>query len=157
MNCELRIINCRFVSVFLLIFCFVFFTGCGDGRPKRYPVQGVVTVDGQPLTGDFVGSIRLIPVAGGRPASAQLDSEGKFTLGCYDAQDGCPAGKYKVEVSVSEQKNFKMRYLVPPRYWDADKSGLTVKIEGKNPSLTIDVKWEPQDAKYRKMVINMNE
>ncbi|MDO4569503.1 MAG: hypothetical protein Q4D38_03870 [Planctomycetia bacterium] len=148
----------RSTALFLVFsLCLVFVLGCGDGRPKRYPVRGVVTVDGKPLSGEFVGSVRLIPVAGGRSVQAQLDSEGKFTLGCYDSDDGCPLGEYKVEVNVSEQKNAKMRYLVPPRYWRHDTSGLVVKIEGEKQNLTIDVPWLPQDAKYRKMVINMNE
>lgn len=146
-----------FASLILLLSCLFLSTGCGDGRPKRYPVQGVVTVDGKPLSGEFVGSIRLIPLSGGRPASAQLDSQGRFTLGCYDSDDGCPAGDYKVEVNVSEQKNFRMRYLVPPRCWSHRTSDLTTRIEGKNPSLTINVEWKKEDAKYRKMVINMNE
>ena len=144
-------------KLLVLILAMIFLAGCGDGRPKRYPVQGVVTVDGKPLTGEFVGSIRLFPEAGGRPASAQLDSEGKFILGNYEAADGCPAGKYLVEVNVSQQKNTKMRYLTPPRCWDAETSGLRVEIVGENPNLAIDVRWLPEDEKDRNVVIDMNE
>ena len=38
----------------LLLLCVVFFLGCGNGRPKCYPVQGVVTVDGK-IEGASVG------------------------------------------------------------------------------------------------------
>ncbi|MDO4574435.1 MAG: hypothetical protein Q4D98_04400 [Planctomycetia bacterium] len=141
----------------VILFLVMLVAGCGDGRPRRYPVEGVVTVDGQPLAGEFVGSVRLIPVTGGRPASAQLDAGGKFVLGNYEADDGCPAGDYKVEVRVTEQKNMKMRYLVPPRYGRHQTSNLTATVSGKNDTLNIDVHWLPEDAKYRKMVVNMNE
>ncbi len=132
-------------------------TGCGDGRPRRYQVTGIVQVDGKPLTGEFVGSVRFCPIKGGRPASAQLDNQGRFVLGNYASKDGCPIGDFKVEVNVSEQKNNKMRYLVPPRYWKHDTSDIVVNITGKKEELVINTEWKPEDARYKKMVISMNE
>ena len=124
--------------------------GCGDGRPERVPVKGTVWVDGKPLAGDFTGSIRLLPVAGGRPAVGMVDANGTFVLGNYDANDGCPPGEYRVEVTATLLKMPNLvRYWIPPRYASAETSGLTVTItDGKEP-LKIETQWLPEEEKWR--------
>jgi hypothetical protein len=76
----------------------------GCGRPqepweKVYPASGVVHYRGQPLSGAVV---TLIPLDADFPDSvrptAVTDAEGTFAIGTYSADDGAPAGDYKVLV-----------------------------------------------------------
>ena len=131
--------------------------GCSDGRPKRVPVSGVVTIEGQPLTGDFVGFVRFCPTFAGRPAQAKLDSQGRFVLGNYEHDDGAPLGEYRVVVNISEQKNMKMRYMTPPRFWTSKTTPIVVSITGKTEDLTINVEWTSEDASYKNKWFEMND
>lgn len=69
--------------------------GCGPSRPATAPVEGTVTLDGQPLAG---ASVTFTPSAGGRPGMGTTDSSGKFTLMTYEAGDGAVIGQHKVTV-----------------------------------------------------------
>ena len=51
-------------------------TGCGDGRPERVPVAGVVLIDGEPLTS---GNIKFVP-KDGRPSAGKIGPDGRFNL-----------------------------------------------------------------------------
>src|SRR4051812_10209511 len=79
-------------------------SGCGDGRPTRVTVSGIVTIDGAPVTR---GSIKFVPEQG-RPSFGEIDPDGRFTLTCYDGKDGALPGKHRVQVdanrSISEKK-----------------------------------------------------
>lgn len=67
--------------------------GCSGSAMQ--PVEGTVTLDGEPLAG---AAISFIPVEGGRPSSGQTDEQGHFTLASFTANDGVPPGQYKVTV-----------------------------------------------------------
>lgn len=75
-------------------------SGCGDGKIRRYPVSGTVTVGGQTVEG-----LRLIfcPVGGGeefqkeRP-SGFTDASGEFSLTTFERGDGAPAGDYQIMI-----------------------------------------------------------
>lgn len=132
------------LPVFLLLF-----SGCGDGRPICYPVSGILQVDGQPLTGEYDGTVRFVPVNGQRPASGTLDSQGRFQLTTYEKGDGCPRGTYRVEILALQTKGNKTRYLVPPRYLTSATSDLQVEIEGKTSDLLLEVHWLPEDVPFQ--------
>jgi hypothetical protein len=76
-------------------FCFV---GCGDGKVRRYPVNGVVSIDGKPTQGVMV---LFFPQGGSeefqriRPMGITV-ADGKFALNTFGNNDGVPAGQYKV-------------------------------------------------------------
>lgn len=113
--------------------------GCGEGRPQRVPVSGQVLIDGKPLT---VGYIRFVP-EGARPSGGQLDSQGRFTLTCYDGQDGAVPGKHRVEVAATEQVDeTAVRWHAPKRYANFAESGLEVTITEPTDSLTIELTWD---------------
>ncbi len=76
-----------------------FLVGCSGS--DRQPVQGTVTLDGEPLEG---AAISFTPAEGGRPASGNTDAQGKFTLGSFTANDGLPPGSYKVSVVKTEAR-----------------------------------------------------
>lgn len=124
--------------------------GCGDGRPDRVPVNGSVWVDGKPLEGNFTGFVRLLPVAGGRPAVGMLETNGNFVLGNYDSDDGCPPGEYRVEVNAALLKMpNQVQYFIPPRYASAETSGLTVTITSGKEPLKIETLWLPEETRLR--------
>jgi hypothetical protein len=88
----------------LSILCvLVAFCGCGDGRPTRVPVSGVVLIDGQPLSR---GNIKFVPEQG-RPSAGKIDQDGRFTLTCYDGSDGAILGKHRIQIAA----NRGIRYI----------------------------------------------
>lgn len=113
--------------------------GCGDGRPERVAVSGVVKIDGAPLTDGF---ITLIPPKG-RSSFGDIDDQGRFTLTTYEPGDGVPIGTLKVEVvgrkSLSETQ---ARWLAPKKYADRSTSELEVEITEPTDSLEINLSWD---------------
>jgi hypothetical protein len=113
--------------------------GCGDGLPPRVRVSGKVTIDGQPVT---FGSIRFVPVEGGRLAQAHIGKDGSFTLTAYEPNDGCVPGTHRVAVSSVEEVNDTTgRWYVPRKYSIANSSGLSYTITEPTDSLKIELTW----------------
>lgn len=80
-------------------------TGCGPSGPKLVPVEGIVTLDGEPLA---FKSLLFLPADGtdGNGAGGFTDGQGKFSLigvvfGATSDFRGCPPGRYRVVVSES--------------------------------------------------------
>lgn len=74
----------------------VLVSGCSDGRPPLYPVSGTVLFEtGTPVRN---ASIEFVPNQLGPSPRGRIDAEGRFSLGTYAAQDGAPAGDYRVVV-----------------------------------------------------------
>ena len=72
--------------------------GCGSdgGAPPTVKVHGQVTCDGQPLT---QGTVSFLPVDKTlRPATGELDAQGRYELSSFRAADGAMPGEYKVVV-----------------------------------------------------------
>lgn len=116
--------------------------GCGDGKIKRYPVTGVVLVDGQPAAGAMV---IFVPVGGSdefqreRPFGT-TDASGKYELRTFQPGDGAPAGDYKVMVrwlattSAANDADRDRSAGGPPdrlkgRYFNPETSGVTATVE----------------------------
>lgn len=75
----------------------VFASGCNQ-NPATYPVRGkVVYADGKPVT---AGTLEFETVGTDLPvtATAEIGSDGQFTLGTYTADDGALAGKHRAAV-----------------------------------------------------------
>jgi hypothetical protein len=73
--------------------------GCsGEGRPVK--VNGVVTLDGKPLS-DAV--VRFIPEdKNGREATGVTGADGTFRLSTFRSHDGALPGQYKVTVQQAD-------------------------------------------------------
>lgn len=82
-------------SALMLSICLGLSSLLGCGGTGMLPVEGTVTLDGEPLEG---AAISFVPAEGGRPCSGQTDEQGHFTLASYTAGDGVPPGEYKVTV-----------------------------------------------------------
>jgi hypothetical protein len=76
--------------------------GCGGGV-KPVKVQGVVTLDGNALSG---ATVTFAPLQqGGRPAGAVTGADGKFWLTTFHTGDGALPGEYKVTVQLEQGGN----------------------------------------------------
>jgi len=84
--------NIRLLASLFVFTAAVFCASCGGGEGKLYPVEGTVTLDGQPLEGATV-TFANGPVTG----SALTTASGKFKL-ISAGKEGVPAGTYKVVV-----------------------------------------------------------
>jgi hypothetical protein len=114
-------------------------SGCGDRRPARVPVSGRVLIDGKPLT---VGNVKFVP-DGSRPSSAKVDAQGRFTLTCYDGEDGVVLGRHRAQISAMEViSGSKVRWLAPPKYADFRTSELEFEITEPTDDLKIELTWD---------------
>jgi hypothetical protein len=113
--------------------------GCGDSRPTRVQVSGQVLIDGQPLT---VGNVKFVP-AGSRPSSGKLDAQGRFTLTCYDGEDGVVPGRHRAQISAFEGvSGDKVKWFAPPKYADFRTSELEFEITEPTDDLKIELTWD---------------
>jgi len=119
--------------------------GCGDGRPARVPVSGVVLIDGQPLPR---GHISFVPT-NGRPSAGEIGGDGKFTLTCYDGQDGAIPGTHRIQVSANRIiSDNKIEWFAPRKYADFRTSDITMEITKPVDDLKIELKSEGQKLPY---------
>lgn len=134
--------------------------GCGGGsdRLKVVPVEGTVSLGGQPLAGAVVS---FVPEAAGKgllSATGTADESGKFKLSAGNYV-GLPAGKYKVAVTHYtmkdgspvnssdptldvEQLKFagKLKQTVPREYSDLDRTTLRMEVAaGKTDGYDIEM------------------
>jgi hypothetical protein len=112
--------------------------GCSDGRPERVPVSGRVVIDGQPLAH---GSVMFVP-ENGRSAGGGLDKDGRFTLTCYELNDGVIPGKYRVKVSgVEFLSETSQKWHAPKKYADERTSGFEFDIQEPTDSILLELTW----------------
>jgi hypothetical protein len=117
----------------------VLVVGCGDGRPKRVPVAGLVTIDGQPLA---KAMLTFYPPEG-RPSHATTDASGAFKLACFEESDGAQLGAHRVSVTAVEQPDpSTMKWLAPKKYCDPNRSGLKYTIDDATSDLKIELTWD---------------
>ncbi|HEV7278682.1 MAG TPA: carboxypeptidase-like regulatory domain-containing protein [Pirellulaceae bacterium] len=86
----------------LLALCFV--AGCGPSYPETVPVNGVVTLDGQPVEGAAVLLMSQVP-GSGNAARAVTNADGTFNLTTFKDNDGARPGSYKAIVKKTDLKN----------------------------------------------------
>jgi hypothetical protein len=127
----------------------VILLGCGE-QPVRYPVEGQVLIDGEPLSSGF---IRFVPDTG-RPSTGEIHIDGTFTLreaslSSNPPPKGIPPGKYRVAVAaahVIDEDAGEVEWLVPSKYADFRTSEISVEIEGPEDELVLDLTWKGDDA-----------
>jgi hypothetical protein len=85
------------ICVVLGVVALCAFAGCG--RSNLVKVNGVVTLDGKPLSW---ATITFNPIGGGRPASGLSDENGNFELTTSSTNDGAAPGEYKVTVTKEQ-------------------------------------------------------
>jgi hypothetical protein len=95
------------LALLLLVAIGPAFAGCAkqefqNMRQPTHPVQGQVTLDGKPVAN---ATIVFKPVDAAKfkwreQPQAKSDAEGRFTVFTYEANDGAPAGEYRVGIAV---------------------------------------------------------
>lgn len=116
--------------------------GCGDGRPRRVPVAGQVLIDGEPLRSGFV---RVIPDHA-RPATGQIDRDGRFRLETFEGEDGCVLGTHRVEIIAKQSQGYTaIKWLTPKKYQDASTSELTLAVEKPIEHWELKLSWNGEE------------
>lgn len=143
---------CRYEFWPLCLMFSLLISGCGGSsepadRPERTQVSGTVTYQGNPVDGAIITLLPDDPTAKG--AYATTDSSGKFQLSTFGGNDGAVPGNYKVSVRKLESISAPQpnpgdpgydpsapepepKHLLPEKYADPHKSGLTVTV-GQQP------------------------
>lgn len=108
---------------------------CGRGV-VLVPVSGRVDVDGKPLT---TGRIMVVPDQG-RPATANLGPDGRFSLSTFTADDGVVAGRHRVEVVAFEPVGAdQRRWLVPRRIGNVATSDVVLEVTAPTTDAVISI------------------
>jgi hypothetical protein len=112
--------------------------GCGGSAAS---VNGKLTLDGEPLAGSnrVRVTIMFYPQAGGVPAAALADEQGRYSLST-GSRVGLAPGDYVVVVAATESEapayastEPRKRVITPARYADPKKSMLSAKVKpGRN-------------------------
>jgi len=122
-------------------FIVLIIAGCGK-RALGPAVEGIVTLDGQPLAN---ANVQLIPQGDtmGQTGFGKTDSAGKFTIRSADGQQaGASPGDYKVVISKHVKPDgtdhvpkpdedpmlASFKELLPPTYSDPEKTKLKAKV-----------------------------
>jgi hypothetical protein len=124
-------LNWRLVS--LLAAVWLGLAGCqkADSLPslKVYGVEGkVLLADGKPLQS---GWISFVPKAGPPiTPSAQIGSDGSFSLVTGGSGEGAPSGEYKIRIDAPEFRPDPKtkKGIFPVKYSDEDSSGIVVTV-----------------------------
>jgi len=125
-------------SLFVLL-GFATFLGCNSGpeRPPTVPAEGVVTLDGQPVS---EAAVIFIADVGSYNASGITDKNGTFKLKAFEEKAGAVPGSYKVEITktIIEQTTTKagesganVKYGVPVKYASMATSDFAIKLSDK--------------------------
>lgn len=138
-----------FVTIVLASLCLSFclgLCGCGKkevaGRPKLFPVSGVVTFEGQPAAGAVV---MFAPQDHQFAATAKTQADGTFRLRTFEEGDGAAEGNYKVvvykvDVHLLEDGGVREEHHFPKKYKSADSTPLTAVVSGDQKNdLTLQV------------------
>ncbi len=123
------------MKTLLSLILLVFLTGCGKSGPVLVPVEGKVTLDGEPIVG---ASVLFQPPDGGRPAVATTDGQGQFRLA---EEAGAHVGVNRVAITKEipsensvpneedEEGSSDFELATPAKYASPQLSGLTVDVQ----------------------------
>lgn len=142
------------ISIVFVLISATTFAGCGKSieRPNTIPVSGKVTWNGDPLP---MGRVQFVPSnpRQGRPAVGDIDQVGNYELMTFQASDGVIPGSYKIFVDARKEgdpNDLKTKGgipVLPHKYYDANKSGLTALIEESDENKVVDLVLDGQRKK----------
>ena len=126
----------RWLSVVALLAVVIVCLGCAPSGPEYIPVQGKVTVNGEPLK---QGLVVFIPdVAAGNASTEEFRGvvkDGSYSITSGE-KEGVIAGAYKITVSGHEgADSTKMPTpLVDEKYFSPNTSGLKAVVKADAPA-----------------------
>lgn len=114
--------------------------------PLLVPVNGVVLLDGKPLSS---GVVQFQP-ASGQIASGAIATDGTFTLSRHLPNDGIPPGTYRVAVTafdpLAEVQSVE-NLIVPVRYTRFGSSGIEFTVfPGTSEPLVVSLSSDAADV-----------
>ena len=110
--------------------------GCSDGnRPPLAPVEGRITLDGQPLAGATV----VFQPTRGKSSSAQTGPDGRYELIYIRDIRGAIPGQHTVSITTASESQPKER--LPARYHS--KTELTAVVEPEGGEVNFDLSSSP--------------
>ncbi|QDT97785.1 carboxypeptidase regulatory-like domain-containing protein [Gimesia aquarii] len=152
----IKIARIQWWNTLLLLSTCLILAGCSGGPTDTPPlarVKGTVTLDGKPLTS---GTVQFTPNKDrgttGRMALGGIQPDGTFELMTIKAGDGAQIGHHLVAIECYESTEFdpknptnpEPKSLIPKRYTDSNKSGLTAEVKANEEnSFTFDLKTNP--------------
>ncbi|MEX0642697.1 MAG: hypothetical protein WD468_08355 [Pirellulales bacterium] len=120
--------------------------GCGKKGAELGEVQGIVTVNGVPLSS---GNVVSYPESG-RGAVGEIQSDGTFELATRELGKGAVAGKHRLAIVAygtvggATGPEADAAPLVALHYMQPDTSGLSVDVSADQPKyLKLDLKAMP--------------
>lgn len=131
----------KIAMMVMLSVCLMMVVGCGgadDNLPATVPAEGVVTLDGQPVSD---AAVAFISESSNYHATATTDASGRFALNAFPEKEGAVPGSYKVEVNKTlvtgggqdagtdgELTGLNVAYGLPQKYATVVTSGLKYTI-----------------------------
>jgi hypothetical protein len=109
----------------------------GCAKSRTMPVEGVVTLDGQPLAG---AAVQFVPQDQGRDATGETDASGRFAMSTFQPRDGVLPGSYKVVISPPTGSVDTVQYA------SADQAmAAAAKLPKKKPAKSFPQKYARPD------------
>jgi hypothetical protein len=90
------------IGVFASVFCASLVAIAGCSRSNTVRVEGIVTLDGAPLSGATISFVPVDEGGGHHLASGVTNADGRFRLTTFNTNDGAVPGHYRVTVSQVE-------------------------------------------------------
>ena len=101
-------------------------------KPPAGNVSGLLTLDGQPVSG---GTVTFYSRTGKPVARGKSDPGGKYRVAMIEGGPDVPPGTYFVGLSASvDAGNGEQKELLHPKYTSPATSGLTVQVTGGGPN-----------------------
>ena len=132
--------------------------GCDSG-PAMTPIEGIVTLDGEPIEG---ATVLLEPELKLRPTIGITDASGKFSMDAYVGSNGVAiakgidlaAGSAEVETVATDEElesgeddgsgedyaEDSNELLTPAKYGSARTSGMTIDVQEGMAPVTLEMK-----------------
>lgn len=133
----------------LLPCALLFLATVGCGGPYNANVDGVVTLDGQPVPR---GTVSFIPAGDGSTAYGRIDSSGNYELRT-GREEGLPAGEYMVTVVANELPPESQtadggppppgKPITPAWYRSQGTSGLQYTVEPGGNDINLELSSDP--------------
>ena len=123
----------------------LFSVGCAGGDSNIGQVEGVVSLDGEPLKRALV----CFYPTDGRASAGQTDEEGHYELQYIKNVKGAVVGQHKVTISTkidkeddpptSEFGGKGREETMPPKYLDRKKTELSALVESGNNTIDFEL------------------